>query len=49
VAEKITDPLIQILRNAVAHGIEPPTERVLRGKPPSARSRSRRAPRATWW
>ena len=32
VAEKITDPLIQILRNAVAHGIEPPAERVLRGK-----------------
>ena len=32
VAEKITDPLIQILRNAVAHGIEPAAERVLRGK-----------------
>lgn len=32
VAEKVTDPLIQILRNAVAHGIEPPAERVLRGK-----------------
>jgi chemotaxis protein histidine kinase CheA len=32
VAERITDPLIQILRNAVVHGIEPPTERVLRGK-----------------
>jgi len=33
VAERITDPLIQILRNAVVHGIEPPAERVLRGKP----------------
>jgi len=32
VAEKITDPLIQILRNAVVHGIEPSGERVLRGK-----------------
>ncbi|MEZ4402186.1 MAG: response regulator [Kofleriaceae bacterium] len=32
VAEKVTDPLIQILRNAVAHGIESPSERVLRGK-----------------
>ncbi|MBP8809435.1 MAG: response regulator [Kofleriaceae bacterium] len=32
VAEKITDPLIQLLRNAVAHGIEPATERVLGGK-----------------
>lgn len=32
VAEKITDPLIQILRNAVVHGIEPAGERVLRGK-----------------
>lgn len=32
VAERITDPLIQLLRNAVVHGIEPPAERVLRGK-----------------
>jgi chemotaxis protein histidine kinase CheA len=32
VAEQITDPLIQILRNAVVHGIEPPDERVRRGK-----------------
>jgi two-component system chemotaxis sensor kinase CheA len=35
VAEQITDPLIQILRNAVVHGIEPPEERVRRGKPPA--------------
>ncbi len=33
VAERITDPLIQLLRNAVVHGVEPPAERVLRGKP----------------
>lgn len=32
VAERITDPMIQLLRNAVVHGIEPPAERVLRGK-----------------
>ncbi len=32
VAERVTDPLIQLLRNAVVHGIEPPAERVLRGK-----------------
>jgi chemotaxis protein histidine kinase CheA len=35
VAEQITDPLIQILRNAVVHGIEPPEERRQRGKPPA--------------
>jgi chemotaxis protein histidine kinase CheA len=34
VAEQITDPLIQILRNAVVHGIEPPEERLRRGKAP---------------
>jgi chemotaxis protein histidine kinase CheA len=33
VAEQIVDPLIQLLRNAIVHGIEPPAERVLRGKP----------------
>jgi chemotaxis protein histidine kinase CheA len=33
VAEQITDPLIQLLRNALAHGIEPPELRVARGKP----------------
>ena len=32
VAERIIDPLVQLLRNAVVHGIEPPAERVLRGK-----------------
>jgi chemotaxis protein histidine kinase CheA len=33
VAEHLTDPLTQLLRNAVAHGIEPPEERVAHGKP----------------
>ncbi len=36
VAEQLVDPITQLLRNAVAHGIEPPDERLLRGKPPSA-------------
>ena len=34
VAERITDPLVQLLRNAVAHGIEPADERLALGKPP---------------
>ncbi len=33
VSEQVTDPLVQILRNAVVHGIEPPDERARRGKP----------------
>ncbi|MGB9846539.1 MAG: chemotaxis protein CheW, partial [Desulfotomaculales bacterium] len=33
VIEVIGDPLIHLLRNAVDHGIEPPEERVRRGKP----------------
>jgi chemotaxis protein histidine kinase CheA len=37
VVEKITDPLIQLVRNAVAHGIETEAERVARGKPPTGK------------
>lgn len=33
VAEKLADPMIQIIRNAVAHGIEAPTLRREHGKP----------------
>ena len=33
VAEQLVDPITQLLRNAVAHGIEPPAERAARGKP----------------
>lgn len=33
VLNKLVDPLMHILRNAVDHGIEPPDERVKRGKP----------------
>ena len=36
VAEQLVDPITQLLRNAVAHGIEPPEERAARGKPPIA-------------
>jgi chemotaxis protein histidine kinase CheA len=36
VAEQLVDPLTQLLRNAVAHAIEPPAERVVRGKPETA-------------
>ncbi|MEZ4589339.1 MAG: Hpt domain-containing protein, partial [Gemmatimonadales bacterium] len=31
--EALVDPLVHLVRNAVDHGIEPPTERSLRGKP----------------
>jgi chemotaxis protein histidine kinase CheA len=36
VAEQLLDPMTQLLRNAVAHGIEPPEERVALGKPAAA-------------
>ncbi|MFN0249089.1 MAG: response regulator [Kofleriaceae bacterium] len=36
VAEQLLDPITQLLRNAVAHGVEPPDERVTRGKPRTA-------------
>ncbi|HEU4730134.1 MAG TPA: response regulator [Kofleriaceae bacterium] len=36
VAEQLVDPITQLLRNAVAHGVEPPDERAARGKPPVA-------------
>lgn len=32
--EKISDPLMHIVRNAIDHGIEPPHERTAAGKPP---------------
>lgn len=34
ILEKIADPLLHILRNAVDHGIETPAERLAAGKPP---------------
>jgi chemosensory pili system protein ChpA (sensor histidine kinase/response regulator) len=37
VAAQIVDSLLQLLRNAVAHGIEAPEERLARGKPAEGR------------
>jgi two-component system, chemotaxis family, sensor kinase CheA len=37
ILEGLSDLLVHILRNAVAHGIEPPEERQLRGKPARGR------------
>ncbi len=37
VADQLVDPLTQLLRNAVAHGIESPSERVDQGKSPEGR------------
>ncbi|MGE5594368.1 MAG: chemotaxis protein CheA [Betaproteobacteria bacterium] len=37
--EEVADPIIHLLRNAVGHGIEPPEERVRRGKPEKGRVR----------
>src|SRR5207248_805694 len=36
VAEQLVDPITQLLRNAVAHGVERPAEREARGKPATA-------------
>ncbi len=36
VAEQLLDPITQLLRNAVAHAVEPTEERIARGKPPIA-------------
>lgn len=35
VAEKLLDPLVHLVKNALAHGIESPTERLQAGKTPS--------------
>jgi chemotaxis protein histidine kinase CheA/ActR/RegA family two-component response regulator len=37
VVDQIGDPLLQLLRNAVAHGIEDPAERMAAGKPAAGR------------
>lgn len=34
VVEKISDPLMHLLRNSMDHGIEPPERRIAAGKPP---------------
>jgi chemotaxis protein histidine kinase CheA len=35
IAEQLVEPCLQLVRNAVAHGIEPPETRASLGKPPS--------------
>lgn len=36
ILEEMKDPLIHLLRNSIDHGVEPPAERILRGKPSRA-------------
>ena len=35
--ERMTDPLLHLVRNAVSHGLETADERVAKGKPPEGR------------
>jgi two-component system chemotaxis sensor kinase CheA len=37
VVERLADPLLHLIRNAVSHGLEPPAERAAAGKPPRGR------------
>lgn len=37
VVERMTDPLLHLVRNAVSHGLEPAAERAATGKPPRGR------------
>jgi two-component system, chemotaxis family, sensor kinase CheA len=37
VVERLADPLLHLVRNAVSHGLEPPAERVAAGKPARGR------------
>ena len=37
IIERISDPLIHLIRNAVDHGLEDPDERVAKGKPPAGK------------
>ena len=34
IVERLADPLLHLVRNALSHGLEPATERVAQGKPP---------------
>lgn len=50
VADQVFAPILQILRNAVAHGIEPAEQRIAAGKPPVGRIslRARHQADAVW-
>ncbi|HEY0835446.1 MAG TPA: chemotaxis protein CheA [Azospirillum sp.] len=39
VVERLADPVVHLIRNAVDHGLEPPEGRAAAGKPPSGRVR----------
>ncbi|MBW3654028.1 MAG: hypothetical protein KY433_10690, partial [Actinobacteria bacterium] len=41
VLDRLRDPLLHLVRNAVDHGLEPPAERTARGKPPTGTVRVR--------
>jgi two-component system chemotaxis sensor kinase CheA len=47
ILESLADPLVHILRNAVAHGIESPAERRRAGKPATGRIELRAEPRGS--
>ncbi|MFO0596488.1 MAG: chemotaxis protein CheA [Myxococcaceae bacterium] len=34
IVDELNDPVLHLLRNAIDHGVEPPEERKMRGKPP---------------
>ncbi len=34
IVDELSDPVLHLLRNAIDHGVEPPEERRMRGKPP---------------
>ena len=47
ILESLSEPLMHLLRNAVAHGIEPPAEREQARKPPTGRITLRAVPRGS--
>lgn len=47
ILESLTEPLVHLLRNAVAHGIESPEERARAGKPGTGRVELRAEPRGS--
>ena len=49
VIEKIGDPLVHIVRNALDHGLEKPDERVAAGKPAQAPTPSKPATKPVKW
>jgi two-component system chemotaxis sensor kinase CheA len=44
----LRDPLLHLVRNAIDHGIEPPTERTAQGKPPRAKITVSATVRGSW-